>query len=59
VGRDAERGLLSQFLDAVEARAAILTGAAGIGKTALWEWATTRAADAGHPAAGRSAPDRS
>jgi DNA-binding CsgD family transcriptional regulator len=48
VGRDAERGLLSEFLDAVEARAAILTGAAGIGKTTLWEWATTRAADAGH-----------
>jgi hypothetical protein len=48
VGRDAERGLLAEFLDAVEARAAILTGAAGIGKTALWEWATTRAANAGH-----------
>jgi len=48
VGRDAERALLSEFLDAGGARAAILTGAAGIGKTALWEWATARAAGAGH-----------
>jgi DNA-binding CsgD family transcriptional regulator len=48
VGRDAERGLLARFLDAGEATAALLTGAAGIGKTALWEWATTRAATAGH-----------
>ena len=47
-GRDAERGLLSGFLDAGQARAAILTGPAGIGKTALWEWAITRAAAAGH-----------
>ena len=47
-GRDAERGLLARFLDAGEATAAILTGAAGIGKTALWEWATTRAASDGH-----------
>jgi DNA-binding CsgD family transcriptional regulator len=48
VGRDAERALLSEFLDAGGARAAVLTGAAGIGKTALWEWATARAAGAGH-----------
>jgi DNA-binding CsgD family transcriptional regulator/tetratricopeptide (TPR) repeat protein len=47
-GRGAERGLLARFLDAGEASAAILTGAAGIGKTALWEWATTRAAGDGH-----------
>src|SRR3984957_20093414 len=47
-GRDAELALLAQFLDAGEARAAVLTGAAGIGKTALWEWATARAAGAGH-----------
>jgi hypothetical protein len=48
VGRDAECGLLARFLDAGEATAALLTGAAGIGKTALWEWATARAASAGH-----------
>ena len=48
VGRDAERALLAVFLDAGDATAAVLTGAAGIGKTALWEWATTRAASAGH-----------
>jgi hypothetical protein len=48
VGRDAERGLLAEFLEAGGARAAILTGAAGIGKTALWEWATARAAAADH-----------
>src|ERR1700733_6377533 len=48
VGRDAERALLSAFIDAGGARAAILTGSAGIGKTALWEWATARAAGAGH-----------
>jgi DNA-binding CsgD family transcriptional regulator len=47
-GRDAEEALLSEFLDAGGARAAVLTGAAGIGKTALWEWAVTRAAGAGH-----------
>ncbi len=48
MGRDAERALLSVFLDAGDVTAAVLTGAAGIGKTALWEWATTRAASAGH-----------
>jgi DNA-binding CsgD family transcriptional regulator len=47
-GRDAEHALLARFLDAGEATAALLTGAAGIGKTALWEWATARAASAGH-----------
>jgi DNA-binding CsgD family transcriptional regulator len=47
-GRDAECQLLSGFLAAGEAKAVLLTGAAGIGKTALWEWATTRAAAAGH-----------
>ena len=84
VGRDAERVLLSAFLDAgarawrvpaagragddtshgsgdrsgvplgvppgggTEAVAAILTGPAGIGKTALWEWALDRASSAGY-----------
>ena len=39
VARDAERGLLSGFLDpAARSVAAVLTGPAGIGKTALWEW---------------------
>jgi DNA-binding NarL/FixJ family response regulator len=72
VGRDAERVLLSGFLDAgtrarrvpaadgagdgdsapppgrAEAIAAILTGPAGIGKTALWEWTLERAASLGY-----------
>src|ERR1022692_3869803 len=80
VGRDAERVLLSAFLDAgtrawrapaagggddgtshgsgdhrgvsqagsTEAVAAILTGPAGIGKTALWEWALERASSLGY-----------
>jgi hypothetical protein len=50
VGRDTERVLLSQFLDAdrPSAVAAILTGPAGIGKTALWEWTLERAASLGY-----------
>jgi hypothetical protein len=72
VGRDAERVLLSGFLDAgtragrmpvagrtgddssvaadggAEAVAAILTGPAGIGKTALWEWALEQASSLGY-----------
>jgi len=71
VGRDAERDLLSRFLDTgirtrrvpaadgtgdsggvpegrAGAVAAILTGPAGIGKTALWEWALERAASLGY-----------
>ncbi|HEY5355373.1 MAG TPA: LuxR C-terminal-related transcriptional regulator [Streptosporangiaceae bacterium] len=71
VGRDAERVLLSGFLDAgirawrvsvadephhgggvqeghPGALAAILTGPAGIGKTALWEWALERASTLGY-----------
>jgi tetratricopeptide (TPR) repeat protein len=71
VGRDAERALLSGFLDAgirawrvsdadtpdhdgahegphAGALAAILTGPAGIGKTALWEWALERASTLGY-----------
>jgi AAA ATPase domain len=72
VGRDAERVVLTRFLNA-GARAwsivhggaadhgatvrdggdgtrvaAILTGPAGIGKTALWEWALERASSAGY-----------
>jgi DNA-binding CsgD family transcriptional regulator len=40
VGRDAERARLADFLDpSGGVRAAVLTGPAGIGKTALWEWA--------------------
>ena len=49
VGRDAERGLLSGFLDAGgRAVAAVLTGPAGIGKTALWEWTVEQASRAGY-----------
>jgi hypothetical protein len=51
VGRDAERVLLSRFLDAgtrAEAVAVLLTGPAGIGKTALWEWTLERAASLGY-----------
>ncbi|MGD0603641.1 MAG: AAA family ATPase [Streptosporangiaceae bacterium] len=69
VGRDAERALLSGFLDVGSGRmpaadgtddsgvvpeghagavAAILTGPAGIGKTALWEWTLERAASLGY-----------
>lgn len=51
VGRDAERVLLARFLDAddrAEAVAAILTGPAGIGKTALWEWMLEQAAGLGY-----------
>jgi hypothetical protein len=47
-GRDGERRLLSGFLGGGEAIAALVSGPAGIGKTALWEWATQRAASAGH-----------
>jgi hypothetical protein len=48
VGRDAERGLLSGFLDSgAQAVAAVLTGPAGIGKTALWEWAVEQASGLG------------
>jgi DNA-binding NarL/FixJ family response regulator len=49
VARDAERGLLSGFLDpGGQALAAVLTGPAGIGKTALWEWAVEQASSAGY-----------
>lgn len=72
VGRDAERALLTGFLDAgiraqrgpaaggsgddrdvpaddrAEVVAAILTGPAGIGKTALWEWTLEQAASLGY-----------
>src|ERR1700722_9295649 len=65
VGRDAERVLLTAFLDdGLQIRtdpvvagsagsqagnvAAILTGPAGIGKTALWEWAVGLAATMGY-----------
>ena len=54
VGRDAERALLVRFLDVLDADdragavAAILTGPAGIGKTALWEWTLKQAADLGY-----------
>ncbi len=47
VGRDAERALLARFLEA-GAVATILTGPAGIGKTALWEWALEQAAGLGY-----------
>ncbi|HEY2285890.1 MAG TPA: LuxR family transcriptional regulator [Streptosporangiaceae bacterium] len=47
VGRDAERALIAGFLAAGPGPlAALLTGPAGIGKTALWEWAVQRAAGA-------------
>ena len=49
VGRDAERGLLSSFLDpGARAVAAVLTGQAGIGKTALWEWTAGQASRTGY-----------
>jgi hypothetical protein len=49
VARDAERGLLSGFLDpGAPAVAAVLTGPAGIGKTALWEWAVEQASSTGY-----------
>jgi DNA-binding CsgD family transcriptional regulator len=49
VGRDAERVLLDGFLAAGPGPlAALLTGPAGIGKTALWEWAAQRAAGTGY-----------
>jgi DNA-binding CsgD family transcriptional regulator len=49
VGRDAERARLAGFLDGgTGAVAAVLTGPAGIGKTALWEWAVGQAAGAGY-----------
>jgi DNA-binding CsgD family transcriptional regulator len=56
VGRDAEQALLTGFLHpatraqpaADAAVAAVLTGPAGIGKTALWEWTLERAAGAGY-----------
>src|SRR5580658_986035 len=49
VARDAERGLLSGFLDpGARAGAAVLTGPAGIGKAALWEWAVAQASAAGY-----------
>jgi DNA-binding NarL/FixJ family response regulator len=49
VARDAERGLLSGFLDpAARAVAAVLTGPAGIGKTALWEWVVQQASSTGY-----------
>ena len=62
VGRDAEQALLAGFLDPAtradaadgseglgpEAVAAVLTGPAGIGKTALWEWTLERAARVGY-----------
>ena len=56
VGRDAERALLAGFLDpaarsgggGAEALAAIFTGPAGIGKTALWEWTLQRASSLGY-----------
>ena len=49
VGRDAERGLLSGFLGpGAPAVAAVLTGPAGIGKTALWEWTVEQASGTGY-----------
>jgi DNA-binding CsgD family transcriptional regulator len=49
VGRGAERALLTRFLDGeAAAGATILTGPAGIGKTALWEWAVEQAAGNGY-----------
>src|ERR1700722_19399300 len=49
VARDAERGLLAGFLDpGAPAVAAVRPGPAGIGKTALWEWAVEQASAAGY-----------
>jgi DNA-binding CsgD family transcriptional regulator len=49
VGRDAEQAQLSEVLDVrAELVAALVTGPAGIGKTALWEWTLERAAGQGY-----------
>jgi DNA-binding CsgD family transcriptional regulator len=47
-GRGAERGMLDQFVEAIragESRALVLSGEAGVGKTALLEYLVERAAD--------------
>jgi DNA-binding NarL/FixJ family response regulator len=49
VGRDAEQAQLSEVLDVrAELVAALVTGPAGIGKTALWEWTLERAVGQGY-----------
>jgi DNA-binding CsgD family transcriptional regulator len=49
VGRDAERASVLACLadEPVGARAVLLVGEAGIGKTAVWDWATRRCRDDG------------
>jgi DNA-binding CsgD family transcriptional regulator len=47
-GRRTERGMLDQFVEAIragESRALVLSGEAGVGKTALLEYLTEQAAD--------------
>jgi predicted ATPase len=47
-GRSAERGMLDQFVEAIragESRALVLSGEAGVGKTALLEYLVERAAN--------------
>jgi hypothetical protein len=47
-GRGDERGMLDQFVEAIragESRALVLSGEAGVGKTALLEYLVERAAD--------------
>ena len=48
-GRGAERGMLDQFVEAIrtgESRALVLSGEAGVGKTALLEYLVERASRA-------------
>ena len=58
VGRDAELEIVGRFLDdASEARALLLTGEAGIGKSTIWQAALSGRAGARLPRH-RLAPDR-
>lgn len=48
VGRDGEIAAVRRFLDGDEARALLLEGPAGIGKTSLWHFALAAATSQGH-----------
>ena len=50
VGRDRELGVAREFLGGVteSARALLIEGEPGIGKTAVWQAVLSDAADAGH-----------